>query len=210
LRFALALKLIKKFLTWFGFVIVAGLILMVCFVMISSQYGWHFNTVLSGSMEPAFKIGGLVITRPVSAPDLKPGDAITFKLKGLKTPICHRIISLQSLDGQVYLQTQGDANPAPDSDLVPLSSVQGKVILHIPAAGRLIELKNSGSVNLGFLNRSLPITLLCVFILGMLLALLTLKDIFEQIFNPSKQIRADFLKKQKERMFQRKTFFRIR
>jgi signal peptidase len=74
--------------------ILAAVVVTACFVTITVQYGWEFDAVLSGSMEPRISVGGLVVIKPVDAMSLRVGDVISFQIPDLKTPICHRIIKV--------------------------------------------------------------------------------------------------------------------
>jgi signal peptidase len=96
-------------------------------------------TVLSGSMEPAFSPGDLIVVSGVNetnAKDLKVGDVITFMPNpGDSTLVTHRIIGKgAAADGGVKFTTQGDANGAAD-DPVLAQQVRGKYLFHIPYLG---------------------------------------------------------------------------
>jgi signal peptidase len=55
------------------------LLFIVAAVIILAPFaGWHIDTVLSGSMEPAIPTGSMVITGPVAASDIRVGDVIAF------------------------------------------------------------------------------------------------------------------------------------
>ncbi|MDR1294923.1 MAG: signal peptidase I [Bifidobacteriaceae bacterium] len=94
-------------------------------------------TVLSGSMEPAFSPGDLIVVSGVdNALDLKYGDIITY-LPNPNDPtlITHRIIGLGvGADGAPVFTTQGDANDVPDEPVLA-TQVRGKYLFHIPYLG---------------------------------------------------------------------------
>ena len=83
---------------------------------------------------------------------LKIGDIITFNsndsfYKGLT--ITHRIIGIQQLsDGSKVYRTKGDNNVLPDSSLVHLDHVYGRVFFKIPKLGYI---KNFVSSTGGFI-----------------------------------------------------------
>ena len=58
------MKIIKKIAEWFGIVILVIAILLVGFTFIGPRFGWETHPVLSGSMEPALKVGGIIVTKP--------------------------------------------------------------------------------------------------------------------------------------------------
>ena len=92
----------------------------------------RYEPVLSGSMEPAIPVGGIVVIKPVDPETLKTGDIICFQLSE-DTSVTHRIINITD-EGLV---TKGDANEDPDQWTVKKENVIGKVILTIPFIGYL-------------------------------------------------------------------------
>jgi signal peptidase len=80
-------------------------------------------------MRPAIDPGDLLIIRQQDA--YQPGDIITFTEGG--SLVTHRLLALE---GQTAL-TRGDANNSDDAP-VELSRVQGKMVLRVPALGRLL------------------------------------------------------------------------
>jgi signal peptidase I len=166
--------------------------------MIVSRQGWEFDAVLSGSMVPAYDIGGLVVFRPVDTVELKEGDIISFKLPGIDTPICHRIIDIMDENGSIYYQTKGDANEDPDPDKVLPEYVKGTGVLHIPYVGRLADLSRWGRSRVNVLGKSLPAAVLVIGAMGLLFIGLTLKDTLEEVIFPGRKLHRDRLKKQRE------------
>ena len=72
-------------------------------------------TVLSGSMRPWMKPGDVVVDTPMRARDVRKGDIITYHLPGAnKTLVTHRVLRIVAAGDLPTLQTQGDANNAPD------------------------------------------------------------------------------------------------
>ena len=95
-------------------------------------FGWSWAVVVSGSMEPAIQVNDLVVIHRQER--YETGDVITF-LSGNLT-VTHRITG-QTPNG---FTTKGDANNIEDPTVVKETDVIGKVVLVIPAAGRVIEL----------------------------------------------------------------------
>ena len=57
-------------------------------------------------MEPQLKVGGVVVTRPVEAGEIKVGDIITFHSPLNEELTSHRVIAVE--DGStVHFQTKG-------------------------------------------------------------------------------------------------------
>jgi len=201
---------LKRLITWLGWMALGIVLLTVSFVLVAVRQGWEFDAVLSGSMEPVFNVGGLVVIKPADAREIKTGDVISFKLPGIDTPICHRVIDIENIKGNLFFQTKGDANEEPDIDLVPADSVTGKAILHIPYAGRLAYLAKSGKTPVVFLGKKLPAAVLAVFGMGLLFIGLTLKDTMEDIFRPARKYRREMLKKRREQLLKRRKAFHVR
>lgn len=90
-------------------------------------------TVLTGSMEPTYEPGDIVVTVPRDSYAI--GDAVTFQPEsGKSTLITHRIVAIrQTPDGTGYV-TRGDANGADDEPIVA-AQVMGKVIYSVPKLG---------------------------------------------------------------------------
>jgi signal peptidase len=101
-------------------------------------------TVLTGSMQPTFNPGDLVIVRPTATQDLNLGDVVTFQpISGDPTLVTHRIIEIQyDANGQAtHFITQGDANPGADQPLQP-EQIKGRVWYSVPFIGYLTNTRN--------------------------------------------------------------------
>jgi signal peptidase len=80
--------------------------------------------VTGGSMEPTYHLGSAVLL-DVSHRTPAVGDVVTFTSSN-QVVVTHRVVSLHNNGGELYLQTKGDANPAPDKDLVNVKAVLGE------------------------------------------------------------------------------------
>lgn len=129
-------KLLKISLNILSFL---PLVLVVFFALFafSSSYplfgSYRFFTVASGSMEPALKQGSLVLDK--KSDSYNKGDAITFLSPGAKDSTTHRIIEIVQTNKGTMYKVKGDANNAPDKDLVSIKYVVGKVIFSLPFIG---------------------------------------------------------------------------
>jgi len=130
------LKIAKKIGEIFGTAILIIAIGLVGFMLIGPRFGCETHPVLSGSMEPALKVGGLIVTKPKKLENIKVGDIIGFQTKP-KTPIVtHRVIDIVEIDGKLHFQTKGDANEEPDPNLVSSKGEKmRKVVFHLPYLG---------------------------------------------------------------------------
>lgn len=90
-------------------------------------------TLISGfSMTPTLTVGDIVITRDISAEEVRVGDIVRFSRGG--EFIIHRVVEIEDSAGQVFFVTQGDANNVADPPIVG-DQIQGKVVVVIPKLG---------------------------------------------------------------------------
>ncbi|MFC1920495.1 signal peptidase I [Chloroflexota bacterium] len=135
-----------KKIAWYTVLSLVVLFMAVAvFIYASPHIGWHVNAVVSGSMEPALKVGSLVVNCPVEAEQVEVGDVITFRtVSAGETMITHRVISIGK-NSPLYFRTQGDASSTPDPFTVPASNLVGKICLHIPYGGYFTEFLKSSA-----------------------------------------------------------------
>jgi signal peptidase len=107
----------------------------------TGMLGLNPHLISGHSMQPAFGLGDVVITRDVSAQSIEEGDVIWFRQDGIG--IIHRVIEVRPEGGETLFITQGDNNNTPDDQPVAANQVEGKVILVVPKIGWLpIGIKN--------------------------------------------------------------------
>ena len=119
---------------------VLGLILLINLYMIASRlvfkqtlpkvFGFSYATVISGSMEPAFSAGDMLVFRQYDSYGVN--DIVIFS--NASAYVTHRITG-QSNGSFI---TKGDANNIEDEELLMPEEIEGKMILVIPAAGRIL------------------------------------------------------------------------
>jgi len=78
---------------------------MALFLILSNQY-FFLGGVISGSMEPTFSKGDMLLLQRIDK-NVKIGDIVMFRQYGIKEPITHRAIKITE-DGNII--TKGDAN----------------------------------------------------------------------------------------------------
>ncbi len=109
----------------------------VIIILVGIVLAQHLNVVVSGSMEPVFYRGDVVVIeksnfiglQEINPSDLKVGDIVIYNATWFPEPVIHRIISIQEgSDGQKYYVTKGDNNPKADPSLVSVNQVQAKVV----------------------------------------------------------------------------------
>jgi signal peptidase I len=106
--------------------------------ILTSQYGFGFSPILTGSMAPSANPGDLYITRLVPASTLQVGDVIAINNQIIGTYYSHRIHEMRIVNGALRIITKGDANESPDRDpfmISPVSEVSMTISL-IPNIGQ--------------------------------------------------------------------------
>jgi signal peptidase len=74
--------------------------------------------VLSGSMEPAFHRGDLLLLTHNREDPIRVGDITVFKIEGRDIPIVHRVIKVhETASGEIKFLTKGDHNQVDDRGL---------------------------------------------------------------------------------------------
>jgi signal peptidase I len=106
--------------------------------ILTSQYGFGFSPILTGSMSPTANPGDLFITRLLPASELQVGDIIAINNQITGTYYSHRIHELRSVNGAIRIITKGDANESPDREPFMVSPVGkvSKIIKALPNIGQ--------------------------------------------------------------------------
>lgn len=115
-----------------AFILLAIMALLVIFTSFEVS-GYRIFAVKSGSMEPAFSQGSVVIDRAQDKYDV--GDIITFKISNGTDTVTHRIVEVSAINDTVLYTVKGDANQSADSERVIQENVVGKVLYSIPYLG---------------------------------------------------------------------------
>lgn len=106
---------------------------------VPSVLGFSFMQIQTGSMEPDYPVGSIVVTKKTDVEELKTGDVISFYSNAPDTkgmPITHRIVRVQRTSGgSPFFTTKGDANDFDDSLTVGTYSIIGKVVYNIGTVG---------------------------------------------------------------------------
>jgi signal peptidase I, archaeal type len=119
--------------------ILSGIILIVMALiagtlLIPHIFGYQTLAVLSGSMEPTYRVGSIVFVKSVAPESVRPGDAITFRLSG-DTVATHRVVKVDFAKKQFI--TKGDANNTEDGP-TDYSSLVGRASkFSVPLLGYL-------------------------------------------------------------------------
>jgi signal peptidase len=129
----------RGFLSVFGTAVVVLLAtLAVALAVVPRVNNGAALTVLTGSMEPTFSPGDVIVVKGVQDADneVAVGDVITFMPNpNDPTLITHRVVSksINPTEGVSFI-TQGDANSAPDDPVLP-KQIRGKFMYAVPYVG---------------------------------------------------------------------------
>ncbi len=125
-----------------GSLLLGLMLLLVAALAVGPRTG-HYRTlaILSGSMEPTFAPGDLVVSTPMRAREVRRGDVITFHAPVEGAPlVTHRVVRVVEHGPHPVVRTRGDANPTAD----PWSArIDDDVVWRqravVPRAGRVIH-----------------------------------------------------------------------
>lgn len=96
------------------------LIIIYLLVFVPCLWGHKPLVVISGSMEPTLKVGGILYYEKMELENFKTNDILVYKTKD--HIISHRIVNIVD-DGFI---TKGDANNSVDNNLINKNQVLGK------------------------------------------------------------------------------------
>ena len=96
--------------------------------------GYRSYTVLSGSMEPKFYPGDMVITKHKNKSDIQINDIVTYR-DNEGVIITHRIIE-ETPKGYI---TKGDNNNVEDAEILKHDNIIGEVKFSIPKLGYIMN-----------------------------------------------------------------------
>lgn len=128
-------------------VLLVMLAVLAVMVIVPRVTGSQAYTVLTGSMEPSYPPGTLIVVKPTPAEDLEVGDVITFQpVSGDPAVVTHRIDGIYfNGAGQRQIFTRGDANDVADSWALVPEQIRGKLLYSVPQLGRVNSVINGQS-----------------------------------------------------------------
>lgn len=115
-------KVLMSILRFFFFVLLVGFILVVCLQRFSgnkiSFFNYRMFTVISGSMEPKYNIGDVLISKEVKPETIKVGDTISYLGRSgdfKDKVITHQVVGISKDENGKYLfHSKGLANLVED------------------------------------------------------------------------------------------------
>lgn len=120
-------------------VLLAVLAPMAAFLVWTWLQGWQLVSVQSGSMEPTYRVGSMLVVEPIDASQVERGMAVVFRdPRDGERIVTHRVIGRAPGETLQFL-TQGDANATADPAPVPARMVQGRVRSEIGGLGLVTD-----------------------------------------------------------------------
>ena len=142
----------RRVATWARRLIDGALVLLVLISLLTMVLarvvpltGRSTFVVAGGSMAPAIAVGSAVIVEPVAPGSIVAGDVVSLRSGPDRAIFTHRVTRVVDRDGATWVETQGDANPAPDPSLTPATAVIGRVAATVPLMGYLVALMSTPS-----------------------------------------------------------------
>lgn len=109
--------------------------LLAAFVMlISCQFHYGMIVIGSGSMADELHRGDAVVYEAYEGEPVQENDIIIFQ-KDMQTRVVHRVVAIESVQGQTRYITKGDANDVVDSGYVTEDQIVGIVRLKVLYVG---------------------------------------------------------------------------
>lgn len=125
-----------------GTAMIVIVILLCAMLVIPGVFGFQMYNVITGSMEPALKIGSLIYVKADDPAEVKEKEIIAFYGSAEDSGIItHRVVINNPVSS--CFQTKGDANDTEDPTLVEYSRYIGSVKFKLPYMGRLFTIMTS-------------------------------------------------------------------
>lgn len=131
------MQTIKKVWGIVSWVLVCVVVLAAVFLMGSRLLGYRVFNIVSGSMEPVYRVGDLIYVQEVDPNTVQPGDVITFVLNEDLVVATHRVVRVDAEKQRFY--TKGDANETEDGGSVHFKNLIGVPRFKIPGLGYVAD-----------------------------------------------------------------------
>ena len=121
-----------------GVLVLAVLVPLVAFLVSVWLRGWQLQAVESGSMEPTYPVGSLLVVEPIDASQVEPGMVVVFvDPTDPDRIVTHRVVG-RAPGESLQFWTQGDANATRDPHPVPARLIRGRVRSQVNGIGSLV------------------------------------------------------------------------
>jgi len=132
------LKKVVSIFQWLLTVVLVSVVLLLIFTTFNPIKSFQVLRVMSGSMEPAIKVGSVAFVQKVKPKALKKGEIITYaSAEDPNMSVTHRLVAIEEKEGKTVFITKGDVNNTEDITEVSSSQIKGRVIFSLPFLGYL-------------------------------------------------------------------------
>ena len=131
--------MIRIGITFAAWVLIGATVAVLALVTVPRALGMTPLTILSGSMQPEYGVGDVVIDARISPLEARTGDVVTFHDASRGGDlVTHRVVKRVVNGSFVSFVTQGDANTGTERWSVPVDGSIGRVSMHVPVVGRAL------------------------------------------------------------------------
>lgn len=142
-----AIKTLGKIIYILFFIVVVLMLIVVILQRTTNNSvslgGFRLFTIATGSMEPAYNVGDVLISKEIAPEEIKVGDNIAYRgeVKVLKGKvITHQVISTQKgEDGKYKIITKGISNTEEDPEISE-EQVYGKIIYKVKTLSYIVKM----------------------------------------------------------------------
>lgn len=124
-----------------GTILIVLVIILCSFLALPGIFSYQMFNVISGSMEPAVKVGSLIYVHEEEPEGIKEKDIIAFYGMPEGGIITHRVVKNNVVSGTFV--TKGDANDGEDPTPIPYDNFIGRVMLTVPYMGKVLTVMTS-------------------------------------------------------------------
>lgn len=110
----------------------------VIIILLALVLAQHLNVVVSGSMEPEFYRGDIVVVEKANLfglgiqefdpNDVQVGDIVVYNAEWVDEAVIHRVINITEINGSTYFVIKGDNNNVPDPYYVSPDQITDRVV----------------------------------------------------------------------------------
>ena len=110
----------------------------VIIILLALVLAQHLNVVVSGSMEPEFYRGDIVVVEKANLfglgiqefdpNDVQVGDIVVYNAEWVDEAVIHRVINITEINGSTYFVIKGDNNHVPDPYYVSPDQITDRVV----------------------------------------------------------------------------------
>lgn len=110
----------------------------VIIILLALVLAQHLNVVVSGSMEPEFYRGDIVVVEKANLfglgiqefdpNNVQVGDIVVYNAEWVDEAVIHRVINITEINGSTYFVIKGDNNDVPDPYYVSPDQITDRVV----------------------------------------------------------------------------------